>query len=138
MTYIREYSIITKKDALEDVTASVVETVRESGIKDGFAVVETPHSTAGVLKISSCGKEILDDIVKEMRNLVPARINFRHQSAPEDSAGHIKSALFGSSVSLIVKGGKLLCENKQCIYFADYDSPRERTYSVCVCGEKEG
>ena len=138
MVFIKEFEITTGKNSLDNITASVNETIKESGIQNGIAVVETAHSTAGILMISAYGKEILDDIVKEMRRIIPARINFSHQDAPEDSAGHIKSALFGSSVSLIVKEGKLLCEGKQDVYFAEYDGPRNRTYSVCINGEKEG
>ena len=138
MVFIKDFEITTGKNSLDNITASVNEAIKESGIQNGIAVIETAHSTAGILMISSYGKEILDDIVTETRRIVPARINFSHQDAPEDSAGHIKSALFGSSVSLIVKEGKLLCEGKQDVYFAEYDGPRQRAYSVCVNGEKEG
>ena len=79
--------------------------------------------------------EVLEDIVKEMRKIIPARINYLHQDGPENAAGHIKSALFGTSVSMIIKDGKLLIEDKQDVCFADYDGPQIRTYRVCVMGE---
>ena len=135
MVYIREFSLVTGKASVTDITASVNEAVAESGIRNGIAVVEAAHSTASVLKITDHGEGVIEDIVKEMRRMIPARINFDQQAAPEDAAGHIKSALFGSSLSLIVKDGRLLCDGKQHICFAEYDGPRNRTYSVCVSGE---
>lgn len=136
MLSIKQYSITTGRDLLLNITAEVNKSIADSGIKNGVVVVECPHSTAGILKIDVHGKEVLDDIVREMRRIIPARINFYHQEAPENAAGHIKSSLFGSSVSLILKDGKLLCDGKQDIYFADYDGPRERVYSVLVMGEE--
>ena len=134
MVYIREFSLLSEKGSFCDITASVKETIKDSGIRNGIAVVEAAHSTASVLKIAEYDEGIVEDIVREMRRMIPARINFTHQSSPEDSAGHIKSALFGSSLSLIVKDGELICDNKQSICFADYDGPRNRNYSVCVYG----
>lgn len=135
MVYVKEYEITTAKDSLQNISEIVQKTIDESGIINGVVVIETLHSTASILMIASYGKEILDDITREMRRMIPARINFYHQEAPENAAGHIKSSLFGTSVSAIVKDGKLLCTGKKDIYFADYDGPQNRTYSVCVTGE---
>ena len=136
MLCIKQYSITTGRDLLLNISAEVNKSIADSGIKNGVVVVECPHSTASILKIDVHGEEVLDDIVREIRRMIPARINFYHQEAPENAAGHIKSSLFGSSVSLILKDGKLLCDGKQDIYFADYDGPRERVYSVLVMGEE--
>ena len=135
MTYIKECMILTGRDSLQNITGEVTETIRESKVQNGTVTVESADSTAGILMIDSYGKEILDDITKEMRRIVPARINYLHQESPENAAGHIKSALFGTSVSLIVKEGRLMCEGKKDVYFADYDGPQERSYVICVVGE---
>jgi len=135
MVYTKEYALTTGRDSLQNITAQIVETVKESKVKNGIVAVETTASSAGIFRITSYGKEVLDDIVREMRRIVPARINFYHQDSPENAAGHMKNCLFGSSVSLILKDGKLLCEGKDDVFFAEYDGPRERSFSVCVMGE---
>ena len=135
MVYIREYQITTGSNSFDKITDQIKETIGKSGVRNGIVVVETAHSTAGILKVNVCGNEILDDIVKEMRRIIPSRINFYHQDGPENASGHIKSALYGTSLSLILKDGKLLCEGKQDVYFADYDGPRQRSFFVCVSGE---
>ena len=135
MVYIREFKITSSSNSFNKITDQINETIGKSGVRNGIVVVETTHSTAGILKVNVCGNEILDDIVREMRRIIPSRINFYHQDGPENASGHIKSSLFGTSVSLVVKDGKLLCEGKQDVYFAEYDGPRERSFFVCVSGE---
>jgi len=135
MVNIKQYEIESIRDQLINITDNVNKTINESGIKNGVVVVQTTHSTAGILMVASYGKEVLEDVVKEMRKVIPARITYLHQDSPENAAGHIKSSLFGTSVSLILKDGKLLCDQKQDVYFLDYDGPRMRNFSVCVMGE---
>ena len=137
MVYTKEYKITTERDTLQEITAEVFETIKESGIRNGIVVIETAEEAAGIFKIASHGKEVIQDIIREMRRIVPARINYYYQDSPENAAGQIKNCLFGSSVSLILKDGKLLCDGKESVCYADYDGPRERSYSVCVMGEKE-
>lgn len=134
MYFSKEFNIETQRDCLIDITDSVKEVIESSGMHYGIVVVETKEATAGILKINNAGKEVLDDVVREMRRIVPARINYYNQVSPENAAGSIKSALFGSSVSLILQSGKLYCEENQRIYFADYDGPYTREYTVAVIG----
>lgn len=135
MVYIKELKIRTGRDSCDIITSQVDRAIKESGILSGVAVVESGDESVGILKIAGCTPEVVEDIRKEMRRLVPARINFTNQDSPENTAGRIKSCFYGSSVSLIVKDGKLLCDEKQDICFADYDGPQDRTFSVCVYGE---
>ena len=135
MVTIKSFELETKRDSLIKISDNVSKVIEDSNIKNGIVVVEADHSTASILMVASYGKEVLEDVVKEMRKIVPARITYLHQDSPENAAGHIKSSLFGTSVSLIVKDGKLLCNGKQDVYFLDYDGPRNRKYSVCVMGE---
>ncbi|MBQ6478675.1 MAG: YjbQ family protein [Erysipelotrichaceae bacterium] len=135
MVYTKEYKISTGRDSMQNISAEICKTVEDSGIRNGIVVVETVDSTAGIFKSVSGSPEALDDIVREMRRIVPARINFYQQESPENGAGHIKNCLFGSSVSMILKDGKLLCEGREDVYFAEYDGPRESSFCVCVAGE---
>ena len=135
MVSMETKTLDTQQNQVCDLSAQVAAAVAASGIQSGIAVVETCHSTAGILRTTAWGHEVLEDLVKEMRRLVPARINFKHEESPEDAAGHLKCALFGSSVSCIVRNGTLVSQGKQGIYFLEYDGPRNRTYDICVVGE---
>ena len=135
MVYIREFTIRTGRDSYDIITSEISKAIEESRILNGIAIVESADQSVDILKIAGFSSEILDDLNREMRRLVPARINFKNQDSPENTAGRIKGSFFGSSVSLIVRDGKLLCDGRQDICFADYDGPQVRTYAVCVYGE---
>ena len=135
MVYIKELRIRTGRDSCDIVTSQVEKAIQESGVLNGIAVIESADAGVGILKIAGCTPEIIEDINREMRRLVPARINFTNQDSPENTAGRIKEAFYGSSVSLIVKNGKLLCDGKQDVCFTDYDGPQDRTFTICVYGD---
>ncbi len=135
MVYIKELKIRTGRDSCDVITSQIDKAIWESGIQNGIALVESADTGVGIFKIADCTAEVIEDIMREMRRLVPARINFKNQDSPENTAGRIKSAFYGSSVSLIVKDGKLLCDDRQDVCFADYDGPQDRAFSICVYGE---
>lgn len=117
-----------------DVTDTFSQIVERSGITNGIAVIEVPHSTAAILETTHC-PEVVDDLINELDRLVPSKVDWIHQETPEDSAGHIKCALFGNSISAIVENGKLMSEGKIFYYFMEYDGPRHRKVNVAIVGE---
>jgi secondary thiamine-phosphate synthase enzyme len=120
-------------DALLDITALVREAVRAAGIAAGLCAVIVPHTTAGVIVNSALDPTTPQDIVDDLRRLVPTRVDFRHQyDTPADAAGHIKAALVGHSVLLAVEDGELLLGGSQSILFCEFDGPRERRVWVKV------
>lgn len=132
MVYMTELTLRTK-DAASAITEAVAAAVKDSGIQNGMVTVETCCGSTGILRMAAEDERVVTDVVKEMRRLVPARINFANGVSPENAAGWIKGALFGTGVTAIVKDGKLAQDFG--IYFMDYDGPRERTYRVCVVGQ---
>lgn len=135
MVYITELTLRTGKDAASEITEAVAAAVSGSGIKNGMVTVETCCGSTGILRMAAGNEKVVSDVVKEMRRLVPARINFANEESPENAAGWIKAALFGASVTGIVKDGALALGQDGGIYFMDYDGPRDRTYHVCVVGQ---
>ena len=77
-----------------------------------------------------------DDLRDEINRLIPTRIDFKHQfDTPSDAAGHVKSALIGVTMSLIVTRGELLLGSSQGLYFLEFDGPRNRSYYVKVIAD---
>jgi secondary thiamine-phosphate synthase enzyme len=67
----------------------------------------------------------------EICRLIPTRIDFKHEhDTPQDAAGHVKSALVGASLALIVADGDVLLGHSQKIYFFEFDGPRHRKIHV--------
>lgn len=68
-----------------------------------------------------------------MNRLVPTRVDFQHvRDTPTDAAGHIKSSLIGTDLTLIIENGDLLLGRSQGIFFWEFDGPREREIKVKI------
>lgn len=130
---LKNFKIETQYNEVHDITDTVKKAVEESGVKEGTCIVYNPHSTAGIAIFSPWDPDGFIDLDKEIRRLIPTRVDFKHQhDTPQDAAGHIKSALVGISVSFIVTDGKLLLGGSQGIYFLEFDGPRKREFFVKV------
>lgn len=120
-------------DALVDITGLVRDAVRATGVTAGLCAVIVPHTTAGVTINSSLDPTTPDDIIADLRRIVPTRVDFKHQyDTPADAAGHIKAALVGHSITLAVDHGDLLIGGSQSILFYEFDGPRQRRVQVKV------
>lgn len=117
----------TAGNGAHDVTAAVRAAVAASGLRSGVLVVTIPHTTAGLAVLSFPDPLGLEDVADELARLVPTRIDFKHQhDTPQDAAGHVKSALVGVSLSLIVDRGALQLGHSQAVYLLEFDGPRDR------------
>lgn len=114
-----------------EVTEALHAAVAQSGMRSGALVAAIPHTTAGLAVLSFPDPLGLEDVADELARLVPTRIDFKHQhDTPQDAAGHIKSALVGVSLSLIVEDGELVLGHSQAVYFMEFDGPRDRQLHV--------
>lgn len=115
---------------LIDITRRVEEVVKESGIDEGVCVVFVPHTTAGVTINENADPDVVADMIQAVNKTVPFQDHYRHGEG--NSAAHIKSSLFGPSLTLLVASGGLELGTWQGIYFAEFDGPRSRTFLVKV------
>jgi secondary thiamine-phosphate synthase enzyme len=116
-----------------DITHQVREVVRDSGVKSGICVVYIPHTTAGIMINEHADPDVVDDIATQLSNMVPQRGNYKH--GEENSAAHIKAALVGSSVTVIIQYGDLALGTWQGIFFGEFDGPRNRQVLVKIIAD---
>jgi secondary thiamine-phosphate synthase enzyme len=132
---VSTYRLRTDGNRAFDITDDISKAVAASGVREGIAVVSLPHTTASVGIISFPDPLGLIDVMDEVARLVPTRIDFKHQhDTPQDAAGHIKSTIIGTTMSLIVSDGELLLGHSQKVYFMEHDGPRQRQFHVQVIG----
>ena len=111
---------------------------RKSSVSEGLCCVFVPHTTAGLVIYSGIDPKGLLDLNDTVKTMVPVRTDFHHQcDPPSDAAGHIKSALFGNSITFIVHENELVLGGSQYLYFYEFDGPRERQVLVQVTGTAE-
>ena len=114
------------------VTAEVNQIVAESGVKEGICLISVPHTTASLVITSFWDPRGLDDMMDEIDRNIPTRVSYKHQDSPYDASGHVKSAMIGTSASLIIHGGKLILGSSQGLVFVEHDGPRPREFYVQI------
>ena len=116
---------------LIDITGQVSGAVKRAGVSSGICVVYVPHTTAGVTINENADPSVRHDILMACGKFI-AEHDPQYRHSEGNSAGHIKSTFFGSSVHIIVDRGKLLLGTWQGIYFGEFDGPRRRRVHVKV------
>ena len=125
-----KYKLTTPKEDFYDITPQVLEAVDKSGAAHGIAVVYCPHTTAGVTINENADPDVVHDLLIGLDKAFPGRPEFHH--AEGNSAAHLKASATGSSVTLIIDGGKPLLGTWQGIYFCEFDPPRTRHFFIKV------
>ncbi|PLY06141.1 MAG: hypothetical protein C0622_01150 [Desulfuromonas sp.] len=108
----------------KEITCSIRQLVRESGIKSGTLLLFVPHTTAAVTINENADPDVATDMIAGLNKLVPFKDGYRHLEG--NSAAHIKSSLIGVSEQVIIQDGELLLGTWQGIYFCEFDGPRSR------------
>ena len=122
----------TARTAFVDVTAQVQAAVDELGLTDGAVVVFNPHTTAGVTINEGADPDVVRDLDTIFDRVVPWTGGYRHGEG--NAAAHAKATMTGSSVTVLVAGGRLQLGTWQTIWFCDYDGPRQRKLWVAAAG----
>ena len=135
MIYTVKNSLQTKQNDIISITEQVNKAIINSGVKNGVVVVEVTHSTAGLVRTTERAILTHQDLLNETKRLIPSRVDFLHMESADDAAGHIKSALFGTSVTAIISEGSLVADGKLGYFFIEYDGPRKREYYITILGE---
>ena len=112
------------------IDREIQDVVRESGVQEGICLLWVPHTTAAVTINENADPSVVRDILYETNKVIPFQDGYQHSEG--NSAAHIKSSLFGPSLSLIVTGGKPVLGIWQSIYFCEFDGPRTRRLIVKV------
>ncbi len=110
---------------LIDITSEVQKLVSSSHISEGIVTAFVAHTTAGITINENADPDVKHDILLQLENMVPQSDSFLHGEG--NSPGHIKASMMGSSVSVIISGGRLQLGTWQGIYFCEFDGPRSRT-----------
>jgi secondary thiamine-phosphate synthase enzyme len=121
-----------ERDQLVDITKTIDNIVRESGVGTGSVRVFVPHTTAGVTINEHADPAVAKDILAFLDSMVPWKGTWRHGEG--NSAAHIKASLMGSAVVAGISGGALELGTWQGIFFCEFDGPRNRKVRVAVEG----
>jgi len=122
---MQSFNVATRsRTEFVDITAEVAGAVRALKIADGVVTVFVPHTTAGITINENADPDVTADIAKALDRAVPWTAGYAHCEG--NAAAHVKAGLMGSSVQVVVAGGRLQLGTWQAVYFAEFDGPRSR------------
>lgn len=127
---LKQFTIQTGAEGMYDITETVEDFVRETGIKEGICLVYCPHTTAAITINENADPAVSRDMMLGLNNVFPADPAYQHFEG--NSPAHLKSSAVGDSELLIIENGKLVRGLWQGVYFMEFDGPRKRSYYVKV------
>jgi len=119
-----------------DITPEVESRIASSGVKDGSVLLFVSGSTAALTTIEYESGAI-EDLRQAIERMAPRGMPYRHDQRWGDGNGyaHVRAALLGPSMTIPVKGGRMLLGTWQQIVVLDFDNrPRRREIQVQITG----
>jgi secondary thiamine-phosphate synthase enzyme len=108
-----------------DVTDRIAALVRSRKIENGMVIAFVPHTTAAITINENADPDVKSDLLHKLETLIPKHEAY-YQHGEGNSDSHLKTALTGNSVIVLIEKGRLVLGRWQGIYFCEFDGPRHR------------
>ncbi len=120
-----------------NITKSVEDCVKKSGIQEGLALVNAMHITASVF-INDDESGLHHDYEQWLEGLAPHEpiSRYLHNRTGEDNAdAHLKRQVMGREVVVAITRGKLDFGPWEQIFYGEFDGKRKKRVLVKIIGE---
>ena len=128
---------VPSRRAFVNITREVEQCLEESGITEGFTLVNAMHITASVF-INDNESGLHHDYEAWLEGLAPHEPidRYWHNRTGEDNAdAHIKRQVMGREVVVAVTKGRLDFGPWEQIFYAEFDGRRRKRVLVKIIGE---
>jgi len=120
-----------------NITRDVAAGVRESGVQEGFALVNAMHITASVF-INDDESGLHQDFDWWLEELAPHEpvSHYQHNQTGEDNGdAHLKRQVMGREVVVAITAGKLDFGPWEQIFYGEFDGRRRKRVLIKIIGE---
>jgi len=128
---------VPTRRALINITPDVNACLKESGVREGFALVNAMHITASVF-INDDESGLHQDYDRWLEKLAPHEptSQYLHNRTGEDNAdAHMKRQIMGREVVVAITAGKLDFGPWEQIFYGEFDGRRRKRALVKIIGE---
>jgi secondary thiamine-phosphate synthase enzyme len=128
---------VPTRRAFINITHEVETAVKESGVKEGLALVNAMHITASVF-INDDEPGLHQDYEKWLETLAPHEpvSRYQHNRTGEDNGdAHLKRQVMGREVVVAITNGKLDFGTWEQIFYGEFDGRRRKRVLVKIIGE---
>jgi len=137
-SYREELWFETKtRRAYINITPQVQATLKKSGIREGFCLVNAMHITASVY-INDDESGLIQDYDDFLERLAPHEpvAQYRHNRTGEDNGdAHLKRQIMGREVVVAVTNGQLDFGPWEQIFYGEFDGRWRKRALVKIIGE---
>lgn len=130
------YFNIPARRAYVNITAQVQGCIDESGIKEGFVLVNAMNITASVF-VNDDESGLHQDFEKWLERLAPEKPynQYNHNGYEDNADAHLKRQLMGREVVAAITNGKLDFGTWEQIFYGEFDGKRQKRVLVKIIGE---
>ena len=118
-----------------NITNKIQQTVQESKIKEGIALINPMHITASIF-INDAESGLIQDFKEWLEKLAPKNFNYHHHQTGEDNGfSHLWRTIMGRETTIAITEGKLDLGTWEQIFYVEFDGQRNKRILVKVIGE---
>ena len=127
---------VPSRRAFVNITSEIEEYVRESGVQEGFVLVNAMHITASVF-INDDETGLHHDFDTWLEKLAPHEpvSQYRHNVGEDNADAHLKRQIMGREVVVAVTNGQLDFGPWEQIFYGEFDGRRRKRVLVKIIGE---
>ena len=127
---------IPERRGYVNITPQVEEFVGESGIENGFCLVNPMHITAAVY-VNDDETGLLQDIDEWLERLAPHEptSRYRHNVGEDNADAHLKRQLMAHQVVLAITDGRLDLGPWEQVFYAEFDGRRRKRVLLKAIGD---
>ncbi|MDR2387970.1 MAG: secondary thiamine-phosphate synthase enzyme YjbQ [Deltaproteobacteria bacterium] len=136
-SFRRELTINTPtRRAFVNITADIMNAVRESEIKEGLCLVNAKHITASVF-INDNESGLLHDFETWLEGLAPEKPyqRYKHNTGENNGDAHLKRSVMGREVVIAVTDGRLDFGPWESVFYGEFDGKRNKRVLIKIIGE---
>jgi secondary thiamine-phosphate synthase enzyme len=134
---VLELNIPTRM-AFVNITPQVNEALKESGIRDGFVLVNAMHITASVF-INDDEPGLHEDYARWLESLAPfdpSPERYHHNRTGEENGdAHHKRQIMGRGVVVAITNGSLDFGPWEQVFYGEFDGKRKKRILIKIIGE---
>jgi len=122
--------------AFINITDTVAEALEESGIQEGFVLVNPMHITASVF-INDDESGLHQDYEAFLERVAPEKPHdqYAHNTFEDNADAHIKRQLMGREIVVAVSEGALNFGPWEQIFYGEFDGQRDKKVLIKIIGE---
>ena len=122
--------------AFVNITPQVEQCVKESGVREGLALVNAMHITASVF-INDNESGLHADFERWLEKLAPEKpySQYAHNNGEDNADAHLKRTIMGREVVVAITDGRLDFGPWEQIFYGEFDGRRRKRVLVKIIGE---